>query len=265
MSPTDDVILVDRVEPGIALVTLNRPERLNAINDVFIARMHAVLDELEADRSLRAVVLTGAGRGFCAGADLKETVDLAQQTSQSLYRGQQRLAAMSVRLHELSVPVIAAVNGAAAGGGFALAACCDLRVAAAAAHFSVANVKIGVSGGEMGLSWLLPQSLGRTRALELLLTGRRLGAAEALEWGFVNRLVDAPSEVVASALELARSVTANPEFAVNLTKEMVRSNAPSLREAVLLENRTQVLAVFTGDIDDAMTRFRSAASAPGQP
>lgn len=254
-----DVVLLQPVEPQIALVTLNRPDRLNAIDDAFIGRLHDVLDVLEADTGLRAVVLTGAGRGFCAGADLKSTRDLAARSSDALYRGQQRLAELSVRLHELPIPVVAAVNGPAAGGGFALAAACDVRVAAPTAHFSVANVRIGVSGGEMGLSWLLPQSLGRARATELLLTGRRLGAAEALEWGFVNRLAD---DAVAEALVLAREIAGNPAFAVRLTKEMLRSSptAASLREAVVLENRTQVLAVFTGDIDQAMGEFRGTRS-----
>lgn len=253
-------MLLDRVENDIARITLNRPDRFNAIDDAFIEGLHAAFDAIEPDRGVRAVVLTGAGRGFCSGADLTATVDLAERSSAELYRGQQRLAQLSVRLHELPVPVVAAINGPAAGGGFALAAACDLRVASTTAHFSVANVRIGVSGGEMGLSWLLPQSLGRTRAAELLLSGRRLAAAEAHEWGFVNRLVDpVETDVVTEAVALARLVTANPDFAVRLTKEMLRSTATasSLREAVLLENRTQVLAVFTGDIDHALTGFRA--------
>lgn len=251
----------ERVDGGIAVLTLDRPACLNAIDDTLIGDLHATLDEVERDDAVRAVVLTGAGRGFCAGADLKSTVDLDQRSADELYRGQQRLSMLSVRLHELPAPVVAAVNGPAAGGGFALAAACDLRVAARSAHFSVANVTIGVPGGEMGLSWLLPQSLGRARATELLLTGRRLGADEALEWGFVHRVVPDSADTVAAALELARSVTANPAFAVRLTKEMLRTTATaaSLREAVLLENRTQVLAVYNHDIDRAMTRFRRAA------
>jgi len=255
-----DAVLVDRIDADLRLITLNRPDRLNAINDAFIEGMHAALDQVVADPGVRAVVLTGAGRAFCAGADLHETVDLAHQTSADLYRGQQRLADMSVRLHELPVPVIAAVQGAAAGGGFALAAACDLRVASSEASFFAANVRIGVSGGEMGLSWLLPQALGRARAAELLLSGRRLNAAEAYEWGFVNRLVEpAEGSVVETATELARSIAANPAFGVRLTKEMLRTTgtAASLREAVLLENRTQVLAVYAGDIDQATAGFRA--------
>ena len=255
----NDAVLVDRIDESLVEITLNRPDRLNAINDSFIEAMHAALDRVESDPDVRAVVLSGAGRGFCAGADLQETIDLAQQTSADLYRGQQRLADMSVRLHELTVPVIAAVQGPAAGGGFALAAACDLRVASTAASFFAANVRIGVSGGEMGLSWLLPQTLGRARATELLLTGRRLGAVEAYDWGFVSRLVD-PEEgdVRDTAMELARSIAANPSFAVMLTKEMLRTTgtASNLREAVLLENRTQVLAVYAGDIDRATAGFR---------
>jgi enoyl-CoA hydratase len=255
----NEAVLIERIDDDLMLITLNRPDRLNAIDESFIEAMHVALDRVQADREVRAVVLTGAGRGFCAGADLKVTVDLAQQKSADLYRGQQRLADMSVRLHELAVPVVAAVNGPAAGGGLALAAACDLRVASTAASFLAANVRIGVSGGEMGLSWLLPQTLGRARATELLLTGRRLGAAEAYSWGFLNRLVD-PEEgpVLDAAVDLARMVAANPAFGITLTKEMLRvtGTAASLREAVLLENRTQVLAVYAGDIDRATAGFR---------
>lgn len=263
MSP--DPVLAERIDGDLVKITLNRPERLNAIEDSFIAGLHAALDRVVADPDVRAVVLTGAGRGFCAGADLTQTVDLATQTSVELYAGQQRLADMAVRLHELPVPVVAAVNGPAVGGGLALAAACDLRVASTAAHFAVANIRIGVSGGEMGLSWLLPQSLGRSRATELLLTGRRLDAAEAHEWGFVNRLVDpASGHVVAEATALARAVAVNPAFGVQLTKEMLRTTATasSMREAVLLENRTQVLAVFAGDIDRATADFRTSGARP---
>ena len=252
-------MVVDHVEGGIARITLNRPDRLNAIDESLIEGMHTALDRCAADERLRAVVLTGAGRGFCAGADLKVAVDLAHRTSADLYRGQQRLADLSVRLHELAVPVVAAVNGPAVGGGFALAAACDLRVASSAAYFAVANVRLGISGGEMGLSWLLPHLLGRGRATELLLSGRRIGAAEALDWGLVNRVVD-PAEVdlVAEAIALARTVADNPALGVRLTKEMLRSTATAsnLREAILLENRTQVMAVFSGGIDQASAAFR---------
>lgn len=253
----NDSVFVERIDDALLGITLNRPDRLNAIEDSFVAAMHAALDRVEAEPEVRAVVLTGAGRGFCAGADLTVTADLGGQTSADLYRGQQRLADMAVRLHELPVPVIAAVNGPAVGGGLALAAACDMRVASALAHFAVANVRIGISGGEMGLSWLLPQSMGRARATELLLTGRRFDAAEALEWGFVNCVV-APSDVLAEACALARMVAGNPAFGVRLTKEMLRTTATagSLREAVMLENRTQVLAVYAGDIDQATEAFR---------
>jgi enoyl-CoA hydratase len=260
---SNSAVLVDHADDEIARITLNRPDRLNAIDDSFIEGMHLALDRLAADDHVRAVVLTGAGRGFCAGADLTVTVDLANRTSADLYRGQQRLAEMSVRLHELPVPVVAAVNGPAVGGGFALAAACDVRVASTAAHFAVANVRIGISGGEMGLSWLLPQLLGRGRATDLLLSGRRLEASEAYDWGLVNRLVD-PSEgdLMAEAVAVARLMTDNPAFGVRLTKEMLRSTATasSLREAVLLENRTQVMAVFSGGIDEAGEAFRRNAA-----
>jgi enoyl-CoA hydratase len=166
-----------------------------------------------------------------------------------------------VRLHEFPVPVIAAVNGPAVGGGFAMAAACDLRVAAESAHFAVANVRIGLSGGEMGQSWTLPRLVGYSRAAELLLTGRPLGAREAAEWGLVSRVVP-DGEAVDAALELARAIAANPAFGVNLTKQMLRvsGEASSLGQARVLEDRTQSLAVYERDVDAAEGRFRRSDS-----
>ena len=154
-----------------------------------IAGLHEAIDAVEQDRSCRAVILTGAGRGFCAGFDMKGGDYDGDPTSRplaDLLAGQKRLSGIALRLHELPKAVIAAVNGPAAGGGFALAVAADIRVASDTAVFLAANVKIGVSGGEMGLSWRLPRLIGLARATELLLTGRRMTAEEALAAGLVR-------------------------------------------------------------------------------
>lgn len=247
-----------------AVVTLNRPERLNAINDDLVADLLAALDAVAAEPRCRAVILTGAGRGFCAGADLKDegaTVPNHELPASVNYTRQEKWSSVSVRLHEFGVPVIAAVNGPAAGGGLAISAACDLRVAAESATFAVANVRIGLSGGEMGQSWTLPRLIGHSRAAELLLTGRPLSARESAEWGLVSRVVP-DGEVVDAALELARAIGANPAFGVSLTKEMLRvsSEASSLRQAAVLEDRTQSLAVYARDVDAAAANFRRSGS-----
>jgi enoyl-CoA hydratase len=247
-----------------AVVTLNRPERLNAINDNLVADLLAALDAVAVDSGCRTAVLTGAGRGFCAGADLKDegaTVPNHDLSASVNYRRQEKWSAVSVRLHEFPVPVIAAVNGPAVGGGLAICAACDLRVAAESAQFAVANVRIGLSGGEMGLSWTLPRLIGHSRAAELLLTGRPLGAREAADWGLVSRVVP-DVEVVDAALELAHAIGANPAFGVNLTKQMLRvsTEASSLRQARVLEDRTQSLAVYERDVDAEAVKFRRSGS-----
>jgi enoyl-CoA hydratase len=253
-------ILADQPQPGIRRLTFNRPERLNAIDNAFVAGLHAALDDVEADPSCRVVVLTGAGRGFCAGFDMKAgdyNGDPSERGVAALMAGQRRLAGLAVRLHELPVAVIAAVNGAAAGGGFALALAADIRVASESAVFIAANVKIGVSGGEMGMTWRLPRLIGEGRAAEMLLTGRRMGAAEALAAGLVTALVPA-GQLMDTALSVAGQVKTTSPFSTWMTKELLDANASagSLRHAVQNENRTQVLCNFTGEIAEAVAAFR---------
>jgi enoyl-CoA hydratase len=253
-------VVVDQPKPGIRRLTLNRPERLNAINDAFVTDLHAALDGVEGDPSCRVVLLTGAGKGFCAGFDMKAgdyNGDPAERGTAALMAGQRRLAGLALRLHELPVAVIAAVNGAAAGGGFALALAADIRVASESAVFVAANVKIGVSGGEMGMTWRLPRLIGESRAAELLLTGRKMGAAEALAVGLVTAVLPA-DQLADAASGLAEQVMATSPFSTWMTKELIDANASagSLRHAIQNENRTQVLCNYTGDIAEAMAAFR---------
>jgi enoyl-CoA hydratase len=153
------------------------------------------------------LVLTGAGRGFCSGADLRESVaegGAAAVPTPALYARQRRWSQLSARLHELPVPVVAAVNGPAVGGGFALALASDIRLAADTAYFCAANVRIGLTGGEMGLTWLLTHAAGAALAAELLLTARNCDAAEALGRGLVSRVVAGP-ELLPAALAVRPS------------------------------------------------------------
>jgi enoyl-CoA hydratase len=158
-----------------------------------ISELHQVLDDTRADEECRVVVLTGAGRGFCAGLDLKEPPTHRPGTPnvspQSRMHIQQAIAALVPKLRSLPQPVIAAVNGPASGGGLALALACDIRIAAPSATFNAAFVRIGLSGCDIGVSWLLPRLIGAGRSHELLLTGRLVDAAEADRIGLVNRVV----------------------------------------------------------------------------
>ena len=253
-------VRVETVEDGITQVTLDRPERLNAMSHELVADLHAALDAVGSDRSCRVVILTGAGRGFCAGLDLKgagapaDVGDVGEAPAR--LTGQQHIAALVPRLRSLRQPVIAAVNGPASGGGFALALASDVRVAATSARFNVAFVRIGLSGCDIGVSWLLPRLIGASRAFELLLTGRVIDAAEAERLGVVSRVVhDQP--VVDAALAVADEIIANSPLGVWMTKEVMWSQLEvgSMQAGLDLENRTQIMSTFAGDMQEAVAAF----------
>lgn len=253
-------VRLDTIRPGIALITLDRPERLNAMSTELLADLHARLDEVAADGSCRVVVLTGAGRGFCAGLDLKD-VPTAPGTeglgrAQAGMATQQYIASLIPRMRSLRQPVISAVNGAAAGGGLALALGSDVRIAGASARFNVAFIRVGLSGCDIGVSWLLPRLVGASRAYELMLTGRIIDAAEAERIGLVTRVVG-DDELLDAALETAGQIAANSPFGVWMTKEVMWSNLEtgSLQAGIDLENRTQLLASTTGDMAEALSAF----------
>jgi enoyl-CoA hydratase len=207
------------------------------------------------------VVLTGAGRGFCAGANMTGGEELPERARDRGRVGtiqvlQEDLAELILAIRELPVPAIAAVHGAAVGGGLALALACDLRVASPDAFFASHFIKVGLSSCDVGTSYALPRVVGPTRAAELMLTGRRFGAEEADRFGMLNRLVPR-EELLATAVDLGESIAANSEFGVYMTKIGMWANldAPSLRHAIELENRTQVLGTFTGNMAEAAQAF----------
>lgn len=255
-----EAVLVESVGTGITQLTLNRPERLNAMNYALIADLYAALDELAGDRACRVIILTGAGRGFCAGLDLTEGA--SPPSARGLGRAQagmtvqKMIAGLVPKMRSMPQPIIAAVNGAASGGGLALALASDVRVAAAGARFNVAFVRVGLSGCDIGVSWLLPRLIGASRAFELLLTGRLIDAAEADRIGLVTRVVD-EGRAVESARETAELIIANSPFGVRMTKEVMWSQLEigSLQAGIDLENRTQILSSFTGDLTEAMAAF----------
>jgi enoyl-CoA hydratase/carnithine racemase len=242
---------------GIVVATLNRPERRNALTFDMFADIARICAQADADDTVRALIFTGAGAAFCAGLDLDDAEKLPSMPLPEMVRGQEQWARSIAALRNISTPVIAAVNGAAAGAGFSLALAADVRIASTAARFNAAFVRIGLSGGDCGSSWLLPRIVGLGHASELLLTGRFVDAEEALRIGLVNRFVD-PDDLLPTAMEVARGIAANSPFGVRLTKRVIQANvdAPSLEAAIELENRNQVLTAHTDDMREALVAFR---------
>jgi enoyl-CoA hydratase/carnithine racemase len=251
---------LQRPHSEIALLTLNRPEKLNALSFDVVEELHGALDELAADNTSRVVVLTGAGRGFCSGLDLTaigpSPAAAGLSGPRSGMRSQERIAEVPLKLRRLHQPVIAAVNGPAYGGGFALALACDLRVAAASARFCSQFIKVGVGGCDIGISYTLPRLIGAGRAFELLLTARVVDAAEALELGVVTDVVP-DGLAVERAMELAELICGYTPFGVEMTKEVMWANldATNFEAALHLENRTQILAGTSGEIMEAAAAF----------
>jgi enoyl-CoA hydratase/carnithine racemase len=252
-----ETLLVERPRDGVVLVTLNRPDRMNAITFQMFDEMHDLCRALLADREARAVVITGAGRGFCAGLDLDDAETLPDMTPHEMMLGQQHWAGAFVNFHELPQPVIAAVNGPAAGGGLGLALVADIRLASPTARFNAAFVRIGLSAGDVGVSWSLPRVVGLGRAAEIMLTGRFVDAEEAATIGLVNRVVPEDA-LLDEAFAVAEQIAANTPFGVTLTKRVLNANvdAGSLSQAVEVENRGQTLATRGQDFREALAAFR---------
>ncbi|MBB3602045.1 enoyl-CoA hydratase/carnithine racemase [Mycolicibacterium sp. BK556] len=250
----------EELEDGIAGITLNRPDLLNAIDGTLMDGLDDVLDELSSWK-YRVAVLTGAGRGFCAGADLsgvgKPWVEQASAPFKTMYDGQVRLADQLTRLYELPIPVVAAVNGVAVGGGLAYALHCDIRIASETARFGSVFIKAGFSSLDMGTSYLLPKIVGAGVAREMMLTGRIIDAAESYRIGLVHEVVPA-DKLADAALEMARTIAANNAFGVWQTKTGLNAalDAPSLRHAKEIENRTQILTGFTNNPREAAMAHR---------
>ena len=248
-------LIVDR-DGAVATVRLNNPAKLNALSDTLTRELVDALGAVKDDPEVRAVVVTGEGRGFCSGADLG---GLEQE-----YRGGGRARptdllddgyAKFVRLIvDSPKPVIAAVNGVAAGAGLSLALACDIRLASAAATFSMAFVRIGLVP-DSGASYFLPRIVGAATALELSITGERIDAERALRIGLVSRVVPAES-AAGEAATLAAELAALPTKAIGLTKQLLRDAASlSLGEALALESRVQDEATRTDDHREGVLAF----------
>jgi len=254
--------LVQRTEPrpGVVQLTLSRPEKLNALTAPLVTELRDHLDVIAADPACRVVILTGAGRGFCAGLDLGGFGQLPGTQGlgpvHATWAVQRSIADLVQRLRRLPQPVIAAVNGPAAGGGLALVCASDIRIAATAAVFSTSFIRIGVSGCDIGTSWLLPRLVGAARAHELMLTSRRFDAGEALRIGLVTEVTDI-GDLAGRVDATVDALLAAAPLSLSLTKQgmWLALEIPSFDAMVEMENRQQVLTSATADAREAMASY----------
>jgi enoyl-CoA hydratase/carnithine racemase len=252
-----ETMRVEEVAPATLLVTLDRPERLNAQTNQMFTELIELGQSLLERPDLRAVVLTGAGRAFCAGFDLEEAEELEHDGPQGMLRRQERAARAMNAIRSVPMPVIAAVNGPAAGGGLALALAADIRLGSPTARLNAAFVRIGLSSGDLGTSWLVPRLIGLGHAAEILFSGRLVGAEEAERIGLLNAIHPA-DELVPAALAMAEQIAANSPGGVKLSKRALQANmeVTSYAAALELENRGQALLTRTDDMTEALAAFK---------
>jgi enoyl-CoA hydratase/carnithine racemase len=236
---------------GVVVLRLNRPARLNAINDAMLAEFTETLDVVGADSSVKAVVITGTGRGFCSGIDVRDfgaDVPAATDPAIDRLRFQEAMAAIPQAIRDLPQPVIAAVNGPCVGAGLALCLAADIRICSTAATFGNAAILLGLSGAEMGMSYHLPRIVGTSVAADWMLTGRTVSAEEADHRGLVSQIVDG-ERLFDHAVDLAAHIAELAPLGVRLTKRalQVNTDAAGFAPAVELENRNQVLSHATDE------------------
>jgi 2-(1,2-epoxy-1,2-dihydrophenyl)acetyl-CoA isomerase len=248
--------LLYEVKDGVATLTLNRPERLNALGDTLREDLHDAVTRAADDGDVRVVVITGAGKGFCAGGDVKAMNERREQGAsrpllEKVAPGRDRTV---LALRDAPKPVIAAVNGAAAGAGMNLALACDIRLASTAAKFAQAFVKRGLHP-DWGGTYFLPRVVGVAKAAELIWTGEVIGAEEALSLGIVSAVYP-PEELMARTQALARKIAAGPPIAIRLAKRAIYHNLETdLRQALEFETFAQNICFDTDDAKEGIRAF----------
>ena len=262
-------------ENGIGILTLNRPEKLNALSFQMIQDLHAIFDHLLANLDCRVLILQAKGRVFCAGLDLKESTILQSKKKPAelkekfffldapdkdiikakLY-AQMHTSQIFIKMRKISQPIITIVNGAASGVGFALVLSSDMRIASSKARFNNAFINVGFSGSDLGSSYHLPRLIGMSRAAEIMYTGRFVSAEEAEQIGLISRVVE-EEKLLDSALELAKDLLKKSPLGLRLTKQAINLSldAPSLEPLIQLENRAQMLCSTSDDIMEGIQAF----------
>jgi enoyl-CoA hydratase len=256
----NDFVLVERPRPNTALITLNRPERMNSMAFDVMLPLKRVIEEVSYDNSVRVVVLTGAGRGFSSGADHKSAgavphIDGLTRPTFAL-RSMEVLDDVILGLRRMHQPVIAAVNGAAIGGGLCLALAADIRIASSAAYFRAAGINNGLTASELGLSYLLPRAIGTSRAFDIMLTGRDVDADEAERIGLVSRTVPA-DDLLETCYQIGEQIAAFSRPGTELTKRTLWSGL----DASTLEGHMQAEGLGQLFVRLLTTNFEEAVAA----
>jgi enoyl-CoA hydratase/carnithine racemase len=241
---------------GVATITFSRPERLNALTFDIYADIRDLTDSLRRREDIRVLVIRGRGRGFCSGGDVDEIIgELVKQGTRDVYEFARMTGACVRNLREIPQPVIAAVNGMAAGAGAVLAAASDIRVLAESAKFRFLFTSVGLSGGDMGICWLLPRIIGLGRATEALMLGGEITSREALAWGLASTVV-ADDNLDAAVAEYVTRLKALAPWGLAMTKEMVNRAASSdYSSAIAMEAFTQTLLMSAEDFREFHAAF----------
>jgi len=244
-------------EGHLTWLALDRPEALNALSIRLVDELRDFFAGLAGDTETRVVVVRGKGRAFCSGLDLKEDRSGANTGGiAGRLRGQRHIAEIPMLMRRAPQPIIAAVHGAAAGGGFAIALAADVRIAGESARMNAAFIRLGLSACDIGVSYFLPRIVGASVASELLLTGDFIGADRALATGLVSRVVP-DAELESAAREMAGRMLRNSPLALRLTKECLKVNidAAGLEAAIAIEDRNQILAASSSDFRECVSAF----------
>ena len=254
------LVLVDHPAEHVAVVTLNRPDRLNAMSIDLVIELDDTFAGIAADNECRVVILHGAGRAFCSGLDLKDygiipNID-GLQVGRIAQRSMRYYSRLVPRMRSMPQPIIAAVNGAAYGGGMCLAVAADLRFASASALFNATGIVNGLTSTEMGISWMLPRLIGAAHSNDVLLTGRQVGAEDALRIGLVSRVIP-DAELLATSIDVATRMSRFSPYGLQYTKEAcwIGLEVGSLAAAIEFEDRNQLMLGFTDNLPEAIRAF----------
>src|SRR3954466_14018990 len=260
-------VLIDHPRPGVALVTLNRPERMNAMAFDVMIPFREALESISYDNDVRVVVVTGAGHGFCSGADLEDPGTLPRVEGLTLTsiarRALELLDDVILAMRRMHQPVIGAINGAAIGGGLCLSLATDIRIASEAAYFRAAGINNGLTASELGLSYLLPRAIGSSRAFDIMLTGRDVKAQEAARIGLVLTVVPADS-LLDECYAMAERISAFSRVGVECTKRLLWSSldAGSLSSHIDHEGHAQLYVRLTTENFEEAIRARREQRTP---
>ena len=264
----EDLIVIDRPRPGVAVIRMNRPERMNSMAFQLMVPLAEAFDEVDEDNDVTCVILTGTGDGFCSGADTRndggpppniEGMTLTRIATKAMAT----LSDLVPRMRRMNKPIIAAINGAAIGGGMCLTLGADIRIASYSAYFRAAGINNGLTANELGLSFLLPRAIGSSRAFEFMLSGRDIHGDEACEIGLVSRCV--PDDMLMeTCLDLADQINGWSTQGVALTKRLMWAGLEtgSLQAAIEMESHTQLFVRLTTKNFEEATKARAEGRPP---